>query len=81
MPKPLAQFDIDETEDGYLLHIGDGQSTHAYEISPEQMAAIMETLLEMIPEVDEVFEDEAFEEDEFEAEEALEDEDAPETTT
>ncbi|MBC6980904.1 hypothetical protein [Caulobacter sp. 17J80-11] len=76
MAKPLAQFDIDETEDGYLLHIGDGEATHAYEIAPEQMAAIMETLLEMIPEVDdEVFDDEEFEDDEYE-----EEEEAPETT-
>lgn len=76
MAQPLAQFDIEETEDGYLLHIGDGQTTQAFEISPEQMAAIMETMLEMIPEVDdEVFDDEEFEDDEFEEEE----EEAPET--
>jgi hypothetical protein len=75
MAKPLAQFDIDETEDGYLLHIGDGEATHAYEISPEQMAAIMETLLEMIPEVDDEVFDGEFEDDEYE-----EEEEAPETT-
>lgn len=58
MPKPLGQFEIDETEDGYLLHVGDGQETQTYEVTHEQMAAIVETFIEMLPEdEDELAED------------------------
>ena len=65
MVKPLGQFDIDETEEGYLLHIGDGQETNSYSITSDQMAAIIETFLEMIPEdEDELSDEEDEEEDE-----------------
>ena len=50
--KPLGQFDIDETEEGYVLHVGDGSETHSFEITPDQMTAIIETFLDMIPEDD-----------------------------
>ena len=63
MAKPLGQFDIDETEEGYLLHIGDGQETQSYSITPDQMAAIIETFFEMVPEdEDELLEEEDDEE-------------------
>jgi hypothetical protein len=66
MLKPLGQFDIDETEDGYVLHVGDGSETHSFEISPDQMTAIIETFLDMIPED----EDELVDEEDEDAEAA-----------
>ncbi len=60
MANPLAQFEIDETEEGYILHVGDGQQTQSYSLTHDQMAAIIETFFDMLPED----EDEIGEEDE-----------------
>jgi len=68
MAKSLAQFEIDETEEGYLLHVGDGQETQTYEVTHEQMAAIVETFIEMLPEdEDELMEADEEEDDEDDA--------------
>jgi hypothetical protein len=64
---PLIQFRVEETEEGYLLHIANeaGQEVTA-EATPEQMDAIIDSFADLLDDEDDVFEegDEDAEEDE-----------------
>jgi hypothetical protein len=66
----LERFTLEETEDGYLLHVGsdDGQAIQVA-VTAEQIDAILDALNEALSdEDDEIFDDEDEVEDEVEDE-------------
>ncbi|HEY9235688.1 MULTISPECIES: hypothetical protein [Phenylobacterium] len=56
-PKPLARFEFEETEEGYVLTIGaEGGESLTLEVTPEQMDVIIDALNDVLGGDDE-FED------------------------
>lgn len=48
-PKPLGQFEFEETEEGYLLTVGAaGGESLALEVTPDQMDAIIDALNDVL---------------------------------
>lgn len=63
--KPLEQFTLEETDEGYLITIrAEGGQTLAVEASPEQLDAIIDALDDLLSDDDELeVEDEDTEDD------------------
>jgi hypothetical protein len=57
--KPLARFEFEETEEGYLLTIGaEGGESLALAVTPDQMDVIIDALNEVLGGDDEYDDDE-----------------------
>jgi hypothetical protein len=57
-PKPLGQFEFEETEEGYLLTVGaEGGESLALEVTPDQMDAIIDALNDVLGGEEDAYDD------------------------